>query len=112
MRVIVSVPGRFRKAEPAGREEGIDPPLKEIRSSGFPYEKSLEDFDWSFQPSVPRAVVEDLATLRFVERAENIVLVGSPGVGKSHIAVALGIAAVRARKEVRFAVSGTMILPR
>jgi len=88
-------------AEAEQRERTIV--ARKIRSSGFPYEKSLEDFDWSFQPSVPRAVVEDLATLRFVERAENVVLVGSPGVGKSHIAVALGIAAVRARKEVRFA---------
>ena len=59
-----------------------------IRSSGFPYVKTLADFDWSFQPSVPRAKVEEL--------------VGSPGVGKTHLAVALGIEAVKAGREVRF----------
>ena len=48
-----------------------------------------------------RQVVDDLATLRFLDAAENVVLVGSPGVGKTHIAVALGVEAVRARKEVR-----------
>lgn len=73
-----------------------------VRSSGFPYVKTLEDFDWSFQPTVPRARVEELATLGFVERAENVVLVGSPGVGKTHLAVAIGIEAVRAGREVRF----------
>lgn len=73
-----------------------------IRSSGFPYVKTLADFDWSFQPSVPRATVEELATLRFMERAENVVLVGSPGVGKTHLAIALGVEAVRAGREVRF----------
>ena len=88
-------------AETAQRERTLV--ARKIRSAGFPYEKTLEDFDWSFQPSVPRAVVEDLATLGFVERAENVVLVGGPGTGKTHIAIALGIAAVHARKEVRFA---------
>lgn len=69
---------------------------------GVPYVKGLADFDWDFQPSVPRAEIEELATLRFVERAENVLLVGSPGVGKTHLAVALGIEAVRAGREVRF----------
>ena len=64
--------------------------------------KTLADFDWSFQPSVPRAAVEELATLRFVDRAENVLLVGSPGVGKTHLAIALGVEAVRAGREVRF----------
>ena len=73
-----------------------------IRSSGFPYVKGLADFDWDFQPSVPRARIEELATLRFIERAENVLLVGSPGVGKTHLAVAIGIEAVRAGREVRF----------
>lgn len=50
-----------------------------IRSSGFPYVKTLADFDWSFQPSVPRAKVEELATLRFMDSAENVLFVGSPG---------------------------------
>lgn len=73
-----------------------------IRSSGFPSVKTLADFDWSFQPSVPRPKVEELATLRFVDRAENALFVGSPGVGKTHLAIALGIEAVKAGREVRF----------
>ena len=52
-----------------------------IRSSGFPYARTLVDFDWSFQPSVPRPQAEELATPRFVDRAESVLLVGSPGVG-------------------------------
>ena len=75
---------------------------KQIEKASFPYVKTLAGFDWSFQPSVPRAEVEDLATLGFVERHENVVLVGSPGVGKTHIAVALGVEAVRARKLTYF----------
>lgn len=88
------------RVEVAAREVRIT--NQRIRSSGFPYVKGLADFDWDFQPSVPRAEIEELATLRFVERAENVLFVGSPGVGKTHLAVALGIEAVRAGREVRF----------
>ena len=54
---------------------------RRIRMANFPFLKTLEDFDWSFQPSVPRGTIEQLATLDFMERGENVVLVGSPGVG-------------------------------
>lgn len=86
-------------AEVAAREERIT--RLRIRSSGFPYVKTLADFDWSFQPSVPRPKVEELATLRFVDRAENVLLAGSPGVGRAHLAIAIGIEAVRAGREVK-----------
>ena len=88
------------RVEVAAREVRIT--SQRIRSSGFPYVKGLADFDWDFQPSVPRAEIEELATLRFVERAGNVLFVGSPGVGKTHLAVALGIEAVRAGREVSF----------
>ena len=77
------------RVEVAAREARIV--RQRIRSPGLPYVKGLADFDWDFQPSVPRARVEELATLRFIERAENVLLVGSPGVGKTHLAVAIGI---------------------
>lgn len=88
------------QAEVVARRERIM--RQRIRSSGFPYVKTLADFDWSFQPSVPRAKIEELATLRFVDSAENVLLVGSPGVGKTHLAVAIGIEAVKSGREVRF----------
>ena len=88
------------RVEVAARERRVT--NQRIRSSGFPYIKTLADFDWDFQPSVPRGKVEELATLRFLEDAENVLLIGSSGVGKTHIAVALGIEAVRAGREVRF----------
>ena len=76
---FVSALAEMTSAEVAARERRIT--ALRVRSSGFPYVKTLSDFDWSFQPSVPRAKVEELATLRFVDRAENVLLVGSPGVG-------------------------------
>lgn len=99
-RDLVSALAEMTASEVAARRARIM--RQRIRSSGFPYVKTLADFDWSFQPSVPRPKVEELATLRFMDRAENVLLVGSPGVGKTHLAVAIGIEAVRAGREVRF----------
>ena len=76
---------------------------RRMRMANFPFVKTLADFDWSFQPSVPRGLVEQLATLRFVERGDNAVLAGGPGVGKSHLSVAIGYEAVMARKQACFA---------
>lgn len=76
---------------------------RRMRMANFPFVKTLADFDWSFQPSVPRGVVEELATLAFIESGDNVVLVGSPGVGKTHLSIAIGYEAVMARKQVYFA---------
>ncbi len=73
-----------------------------MRLAGFPVKKRLEDFDFDFQPSIDRAVISDLSMLRFVHNAENVVFLGPPGVGKSHLAVALGIEAVKAGLSVYF----------
>ena len=67
-----------------------------VRRANFEHQKTLEDFDFHFNPQVPKAQVLDLATCAFVERKENALLLGPTGVGKSHIAQALGHRACRA----------------
>jgi len=80
-----------------------------MKLAGFPVKKRLEDFDFEFQPSIDKTVISDLALLRFVYNAENVVFLGPPGVGKSHLAVALGIEAVRSGLSVYFANAGILI---
>jgi DNA replication protein DnaC len=59
----------------------------------FPFHKTLETFDFKFQPSIDPKVIRELATGRYMESAENVLLLGPPGVGKTHLAVALGLKA-------------------
>lgn len=68
----------------------------------FPAIKTLEEFDFSFQPTLDETQVRTLAALTFLERKDNILLVGPPGVGKSHLAIALGVKACAARQRVQF----------
>lgn len=66
-----------------------------IHAAAFPFVKTLADYDFEFQPSVSEAQMQEFCTLGFLERAENIVFLGSSGVGKTHLATAIGIAAAR-----------------
>src|SRR5262249_18507057 len=68
----------------------------------FPALKTLEGFDFSFQPSLDETHVRTLAELTFLVKAETVLLVGPPGVGKSHLAIALGVKGCAARKRVQF----------
>ncbi|OQX37461.1 MAG: AAA family ATPase [Oceanospirillales bacterium LUC14_002_19_P2] len=87
-------------AEWAGRhQKGLDGRIKQAR---LPWLKTLEQFDFSFQPFIDRKVVRELAGLGFVERAENVVLLGPPGVGKTHLAIALAVKAAEAGHRVLF----------
>lgn len=69
----------------------------QIAVSAFPFEKGLSSFDFDYQPSINKKQIYDLATLRFLENRENILFYGNSGVGKTHLAVALGIEAARKR---------------
>lgn len=64
-----------------------------VKTAGFPYLKKFDDYDFSFQPSLNKETIEDLLSLRFVENKENIIFVGSPGTGKTHLATSIGIEA-------------------
>jgi len=70
---------------------------KQIQMSGFPMKKGLAEFDFSFQPSIDKRLIDELCTMRFLENAENIVFLGPPGVGKTHLATALGMETARHR---------------
>ena len=73
-----------------------------IGKARFPALRTLEEFDFSFQPSLSAARIRELAELGFLSRAENVVFVGKPGVGKTHLSIALGLRACQARKRVQF----------
>lgn len=68
----------------------------------FPAAKTLEDFDFAFQPSINERQIRELATLRFVAQGENLLLLGPPGVGKTHLAIALGMLAISQGVSVYF----------
>ena len=73
------------------------------RLAHLPFRRTLQEFDFAFQPSIDQKQVKDLATLSFVADAANILLLGPPGVGKTHLAVALGIRAIEQGYGVYFA---------
>ena len=73
-----------------------------VRMAGFPYQKTFEDFDFTFQPSINKEEILEFKNLRFLEKSENILFVGSPGVGKTHLATAIGTAAARNRYSTYF----------
>ena len=74
-----------------------------IKAARFPARKTLEEFDFSFQRSVRKQVVEHLGQLDFLHARENVVLLGPPGTGKTHLAVAVSIRACLAGQRVQFA---------
>lgn len=90
--------GRFRRGTEA-----------RLRLARFPWVKTLEQFDFDFQPSLDRRQVRELAGLSFVERAHNVIVLGPPGVGKTHLSIALGVKAVEAGYSVLFLTLETLM---
>ena len=82
---------------------------RRMKYAAFPILKTLEEFNFDFQPSIEKSVIEDLSTLRFIHNAENLVLLGPPGVGKSHLAIAFGIEAVKAGFSAYFVNTSNLI---
>lgn len=80
------------------------------RMACFPGLKTLETFDFTFASGVPKAQILELASLAFVDRAENIVLLGPSGIGKTHLAVALGYRAAQSGIKTRFISAADLML--
>lgn len=85
---------------------------RKMQIAGFPQIKRLEEFDFSYQPQLNEKLIRELSSLSFMEDAKNILFVGAPGVGKTHLAISIGVKAVQSRKRVSFytAEQLTMIL--
>ncbi len=79
------------------------------RLANLPTSKTLLNFDFDFQPSIDRGVIAQLSTLRFIEERRNVTLLGPPGVGKSHLAIALGLFALNAGYRVRFSSAAALV---
>lgn len=95
------------KAEAAGRNVRKQTLL--TRLAGFPAIKTLDDFDYEFAQGVKRSQIEELAGLGFVERHENVVLIGPSGVGKTHLAIALGYRAAQTGIKTRFTTAADLL---
>lgn len=73
-----------------------------IKAAAFPFVKTVEDYDFDFQPCVNKQDILELTTLRFMENSENIVFLGTSGVGKTHLATSIGIVAASKRYSTYF----------
>jgi DNA replication protein DnaC len=91
---------QLTQAELAARAEQAV--TRNMRRAHFPFVKTLDQFDFACQPSINEPQVRDLATLRFVAHGENVLLLGPPGVGKTHLAISLGMAAILQGMTVAF----------
>jgi DNA replication protein DnaC len=74
-----------------------------IKAARFPARKTLEEFDFTFQRSVKKQVIEHLGQLDFLHAKQNVILLGPPGTGKTHLSIALGVRACLAGQRVQFA---------
>lgn len=96
LQALVSLTGEEIKLKEQRAVQGC------VNVANFPYMKTMEDFDFDFQPGICKEQIFGLKNLRFMEKAENLIFLGSPGVGKTHLSVSIGIEAARNRKPAYF----------
>lgn len=73
-----------------------------VKAAAFPFVKTIEDYDFSFQPGLNKQEILELSTLQFMENGENVVFLGSSGVGKTHLATSIGMVAAKKRYSTYF----------
>lgn len=83
--------------------------MKLYKKAKLPFEKGIEDFDFTFQPSIKKQEILELATCRFIEKRANLIFIGQPGTGKTHLSVALALEALGRGKTVLFTTGWDMI---
>lgn len=81
-----------------------------VRMGGFPTIKTIDDYDYTFAVGAPKKMIDELATLRFIERGENAVFLGPSGVGKTHLAIAIGYAATQMGIKTKFITAADLML--
>lgn len=81
-----------------------------VKTANFPYIKTFEDFDFSYQPSLNKEQILDFKNLRFIENKENILFIGTPGVGKTHLATSIGIESAKNHNATYFINCNDLIL--
>lgn len=99
--------GRLLETELFGREQ--QKLQRRIQAAHFPMQKTLEEFDFTFQTSIKKQLLLHLAGLDFVREHGNVILVGPPGTGKTHLSVALGLKAAQAGYRVWFVMAVSLV---
>ncbi len=82
---------------------------RRMKKANFPYRKGVKDFDFDFQPKLKKAEIMDCSTLRFMDTHDNLLFIGNSGIGKTHLATAIGIEASKRENSVYFILSNELI---